>query len=115
MRKFKFARTVIALMALVLLIIVNTNCKKEIILDEPVVPDNIAATDYSISSHWLSIPATVHSVDVFYLYPTAWKPDSLTNPLYSEIDDPTMLAGSASAYSRQATAFETVGNIYAPY
>jgi len=110
MKKLKFVRTVIALTALILLISVNESCKNEV---DPIIED---VTDYSKPDHWLVTPLNHDkAVDVFYLYPTAWTPDSLTNPLYCEIDDPTMLAGSASAYSRQATAFETVANIYAPY
>jgi hypothetical protein len=31
------------------------------------------ATDYSIAEHWLSIPATINAVDVFYLYPTEYN------------------------------------------
>jgi hypothetical protein len=110
MRKLKFIRTVIALMALVPLIIVNESCKKD---QDPIIED---VTDYSKPDHWLVTPLNHDkAVDVFYLYPTAWTPDSLINPLYCEIDDTTMLAGSAAAYIRQATAFETAGNIYAPY
>ena len=73
-------------------------------------------TDYSRSGHWLSLPADpTKPVDIFYLYPTAWTPDSLTNTLYCAIDNPSMLAGSLHALNTQATAFETTGNIYAPY
>jgi hypothetical protein len=74
------------------------------------------ATDYSKSEHWLSLPAVVDKeVDVFYLYPTAWQKVNTTDPNICEIDNPSMLIGSAAAFARQATAFETVGNIYAPY
>jgi hypothetical protein len=73
------------------------------------------ATDYSQAAHWLSLPATVKAVDVFYLYPTAWQKVTNSDPNICEIDNPSMLIGSASAFARQATAFETVGNIYAPY
>ena len=73
------------------------------------------ATDYSQAAHWLSLPATVKAVDVFYLYPTAWQKVNTTDPDICEIDNPSMLIGSAAAFARQATAFETVGNIYAPY
>ena len=74
------------------------------------------ATDYSKSEHWLSLPAVVDKeVDVFYLYPTAWQKVNTTDPDICEIDNPSMLIGSAAAFARQATAFETVGNIYAPY
>ncbi len=72
-------------------------------------------TDYSMAANWLNIPAIVKPVDVFYLYPTSWTPDNVTNPLYSQIDDPSLLTGSASAFRTQATAFETSGNVYAPY
>lgn len=73
------------------------------------------ATDYSQTTHWLSLPATVDKpVDVFYLYPTAWQSDN-SQPQICTIDEPTMHIGAPKAFARQATAFETVGNIYAPY
>ena len=73
------------------------------------------AVDYSQPEHWLSLPATADkNVDIFYLYPTAWQ-SSDPNPQVCAIDDPTMLIGAPAALARQATAFETVGNIYAPY
>lgn len=72
-------------------------------------------SDYSLSVHWLNIPATSKPVDIFYLYPTVWTPDIVKNPLYSDIDDASMLAGSANAFNMQASAFETAGNIYAPF
>ena len=94
-----------------LLSIVIFSCRKE----NGQSSGNGVVTDYSIAAHWLNIPAQVKPVDVFYLYPTAWTPDSVSKPLYSEIDNPTMLSGSSTAFSKQATAFETAGNIYAPY
>lgn len=75
----------------------------------------IQATDYSISSHWLSIPKTNKPVDVFYIYPTAWHKIDSTEPNICAINNPTMLVGSASVYARQATAFETCANVYSPY
>jgi hypothetical protein len=79
-------------------------------------PSGIIPTDYSLAEHWLSLPAdTAKPVDIFFLYPTAWTPDSSTNTLYCAIDNPSMLAGSLRALKTQATAFETTGNIYAPY
>jgi hypothetical protein len=79
--------------------------------------ENASSTiDYSKPEHWLALPSNPDkAVDIFYVYPTVWTPDSVTNPLYCEIDEPTMFSGSANAYSKQATAFETVGNIFAPY
>jgi hypothetical protein len=73
------------------------------------------ATDYSQAAHWLSLAAAVKAVDVFYLYPTAWQKVNTTDPNICEIDNPSMLKGAAAAFARQATAFETVGNVYAPY
>ena len=72
------------------------------------------ATDYSQVKHWLSIPVVTETVDVFYLYPTAWQRGD-NEPYICEIDNPSMLAGSASVFARTATAFEPFANIYAPY
>ncbi|MFH1036016.1 MAG: DUF3089 domain-containing protein [Pseudomonadota bacterium] len=72
--------------------------------------------DYSMSSHWLSLPSSVNKgVDVFYLYPTAWQKVNASDPSICEIDNASMLYYSKNAYQRQATAFEPVGNIFAPY
>lgn len=73
-------------------------------------------TDYSKSEHWLSIPTdNTKSVDIFYVYPTAWYKENSNEPNFCAIDNRIMLKGSKAAYNRQATAFETVGNVYAPY
>ena len=67
-------------------LIVLLSCKKE----TPGPVENVVATDYSTASHWLSIPATVYPVDIFYLYPTSWSnSDSL--PAICAIDDTSML------------------------
>ena len=76
----------------------------------------IVATDYSKPEHWLSLPITTDKeVDVFFLYPTAWQKVSDSDPNICDIDNPSMLKGAKSAFSRDATVFETVANIYAPY
>jgi hypothetical protein len=75
----------------------------------------VVVIDYSKATHWLSIPVVSHNVDVFYLYPTAWQKIQDSDPNICDIDNPSMLAGSASAFGRSATAFETFANIYAPY
>jgi hypothetical protein len=76
----------------------------------------IKATDYSNLKHWLAIPSVADkAVDIFYLYPTAWQKISQDEPNICAIDNPLMVKGSKAAYDRQATAFEPVGNIYAPY
>ena len=78
--------------------------------------NQIQATDYSKPEHWMSVPAVVDkAVDVFYLYPTSWMKVKQSDPNICEIDNPLMLKYSKFAYQRQATAFETTANIYAPY
>ena len=75
-----------------------------------------APTDYGDPAHWLAIPAkAAMRVDVFYVYPTAYSRETPDSPLFSTIDDAHMAAGARSAFSRQATAFAPVANIYAPF
>lgn len=74
------------------------------------------ATDYSRASHWLNLPAVpTQPVDIFYLYPTSYQKSGDSDPNICSIDNPTMVKFAKLAFNRQATAFETVGNIYAPY
>ncbi len=80
----------------------------------PVFGDEITPTDYSKAEHWLHLPDTNYPVDVFYLYPTAWTRNE-GEPYYCEIDNQSMITGANQVYYGQAAAFETVGNIYAPY
>ena len=82
--------------------------------DEASQPGN-EATDYSQTAHWLSVPAPDMAVDVFYLYPTCWQKIDSTDPNICDIDNPSMLAGATPAFERQAAAFETFANVYAPY
>jgi len=73
-------------------------------------------TDYSKQEHWLAVPVVLDKkVDVFYLYPTAWKKVNENEPDICSIDNPLMLQWSKAAFGRQATAFEPVGNLFAPY
>ena len=74
------------------------------------------ATDYSKNENWLSLPVNgTKNADIFYLYPTAWYKQDAAEPNFCALDHPVMLLGSQGAFERQATAFETAGNIYAPY
>ena len=73
-------------------------------------------TDYSKPSNWLTADITCDKpVDVFYVYPTAYQKQSKDDPNYCTVDNATMIKGANGAFNRQATAFLTVGNIYAPY
>lgn len=72
--------------------------------------------DYSKPEHWLSLPVSPQKdADVFYVYPTAWIKENKNEPDICEIDNKSMLAGSKITFNAQASAFETTGNIYAPY
>ena len=72
--------------------------------------------DYSDPGLWLSADTTgTLPVDIFYLYPTSYVATSSAAPIIGPIDDPGMIAGAKVAFARQATIFQPVGNVYAPY
>lgn len=82
------------------------------------ITDITEAVDYSQSKHWLELPSHIDlnkKVDIFYVYPTTFERVNDEAPFIAEIDDAGMLEGSKAAYAIQATAFETIGDIYAPY
>jgi hypothetical protein len=77
----------------------------------------VKPTDYQSRSHWLYLPGKSvkqKKVAVFYVYPTAYS-SAPGGPIYCAVDDPGMMQGAQVAFQRQATAFRTVGNVYAPY
>jgi len=76
----------------------------------------IPVTDYANPEYWLSLPAsTEKTVDVFYLYPTVFQKVDKNEPNVCDIDNPVMLKNSKLALAFQASAFEPVGNLFAPY
>jgi hypothetical protein len=81
------------------------------------VPDPaVTPTDYSQPAHWLHVQqAPQRPVDVFYVYPTAYSRSDPSQPVFCSIDNPVMVQGAQSAYTRQAWAFRSFANIYAPY
>jgi hypothetical protein len=85
----------------------------------PAPPQSVATsgpTDYSNPARWLSAPTTgTKSVDVFYLYPTVYAREATSDPMVCAVDDPGMMKAAGPALARQASCFETVANIYAPY
>jgi hypothetical protein len=93
-----------------LVIIIINGCKKS-----NNTPTASTSVDYSQAAHWLSLPATIYKADVFYLYPTTSWTKNNSISMICAIDDSLMMAGAAQAYSRQATAFDTAANVYAPY
>ncbi len=75
--------------------------------------ENLKPTDYSTLDNWLAVPLTpTKAVDVFYIYPTVFSSE---DRIFAEIDEPSMREGAPGMIEKQASAFETVGNIYAPY
>jgi hypothetical protein len=76
---------------------------------------SMMATNYSLSKHWLSLPAPLKKADVFFLYGTAWHKTDGHEPNICQIENATLMAGSLEGFRQDATAFETAGNIYAPY
>jgi pimeloyl-ACP methyl ester carboxylesterase len=77
----------------------------------------VKATDYQQRSHWLYLPGKsvkAKKVAVFYVYPSAYSRVP-GGPIYATIDDPGMVQGAQVAFQRQATAFRTVGDVYAAF
>ncbi len=73
-------------------------------------------TNYQTASNWLNLPSqTGKPVDVFYIYPTAYRKANASAPDIAAVTDPGMRQGAQSAYARQATAFQGTANIFAPY
>lgn len=79
-------------------------------------PAQEAAVDYSDPANWLSAPADPElAVDVFYLYSDSWGRGGTGSLAVSYIDDQGMRLMAAEMLASQAGAFETVGNIFAPF
>jgi len=76
------------------------------------------APDYANSTNWLALPSSTapkKKVDVFYLSDTTYQKPDANSPNIGPINDRAMKAGAKNAFSRTATAFENVADIYAPY
>ncbi len=71
-------------------------------------------TDYSVSANWASVPEITKPVDVIFLYPTTYRAGQ-NDGTYSTIDDSIMRSGAYNCLDMQASAFSTVGNIFAPF
>ena len=72
------------------------------------------APDYSRKENWLSLPEKADKpVDLIYLYPSSCNdPES---DVICAIDDRSMIEGAKRNFAQQATAFEPVANLFAPY
>ncbi len=73
-------------------------------------------SDYANADNWARISATSgKAVDVFYVYPTTWEKQNPDDPDCCAIDYQPMRTRVEDMIAEQASAFETVGNLYAPY
>ena len=72
------------------------------------------APDYSESKYWLALPETLdNEVDLIFLYPSSCNDPEAD--IICEIDNPSMIEGAKRNFAHEATAFEGVANIFAPY
>lgn len=76
--------------------------------------DNPKNINYADEKNWLKIATIEHDADVFYLYPTCWEPTD-TDGLVNSIDNTSMRAKAPAIYEEQATCFEGIANVYAPF
>ncbi len=71
-------------------------------------------SDYSNPANWLALPSeTPLDVDVVYLIPSACMDPEAGK--VCAVDDPAMRGMGAAYFNQQATCFEGVGNIFAPW
>ena len=97
----KFKHILILLISLIVLVSCNIFSSRSI---------------YSDNSHWLARPQNPDkNVDVFYVYPTVYSKVNESDPLICELDNEMMTLGASVPFSRQATIFDSLANIYAPY
>jgi hypothetical protein len=124
----KFAGTAIPLIVMISLVGLMAGCGSSSNSGKPSTSTSASstnpsstnqnATDYSISANWLALPTsttTKKKVDVFYLSDTTYQKPNPSAPNIGAINDPAMQQGAKAAFSRTATAFQPLANIYAPY
>jgi pimeloyl-ACP methyl ester carboxylesterase len=81
----------------------------------PEIGDPILPTDYKDMDNWLEVQkAADKPVDVFFIYPTSWRAKPGEFPI-SGINNPEMRHWAKYYLDTRASAFETAGNVYAPY
>ncbi|MDR3256772.1 MAG: DUF3089 domain-containing protein [Endomicrobium sp.] len=78
--------------------------------------DEIQPSDYNNPNNWLALPGKkdlIRNVDIFFIYPTAWRANG-QYPI-AEIDNQEMRHWAKYYLKFRASAFNTAGNIFAPY
>lgn len=76
---------------------------------------DVKFNDYSNANNWLSMPKSNYPVDIFYIYPTTCSAKDFSKSKNCDINDKGMRFHAKRVFKLQAEAFDTVGNIYAPY
>lgn len=76
--------------------------------------DNSSEINYADTNNWLKISEQKHEVDVFYLYPTCWIPTD-EDGIVSTIGNVSMREKAPEAYYEQASCFEGIANVFAPF
>lgn len=115
-----------AILAALLCLCVLPACSTEASPEKPLTyipnPDNLSEhivyehIDYADKKQWVAQPdETPLPVDVFYLYPTSWQKKSPDESNLCTIDNETLRTTAPLVFEQQATAFETAGNVFAPY
>lgn len=117
----KLAEVAIPLMMMVFLVGLIAGCGSSSNSGKSSAPSSTPSStdqtpDYSNKANWLALPSSTRKkVDVFFLYPTVYQQSSPSDPMVCAIDNPEMQAGAEAAFSRDATVFEPLADIYAPY
>lgn len=73
-------------------------------------------TDYKNLNNWMLCPQKVDfPVDIFYVYPTAYFPKSLDDPMVCSINNESMRRRAMANVRNKGSAFITIGNYFVPY
>lgn len=114
----KLHLTVVATFVAMILVLALTGCGGSGNGDSSTPSSNTNLPDYSNSANWLARPSAgtaTKKVDVFFIYPTTYEQSNPDDPIVCSIDNPQMQSGAKSAFARDATVFEPLANIFAPY
>ena len=97
------------------MVITSCTSKDDNPVPAPPGDETVTAIDYSDEDNWMYLSEATKDVDVFYVYPTEYVDDSEGAPIFAAIDEPAMRLPAMRTSLVQATAFEDVANVYAPF
>lgn len=76
----------------------------------------LSPSDYSQAANWMSVPQKADkAIDLFFLYPSTWRPPVGSTQVYADINDAQMRAGARDVLEKTSGMFDHIANIYAPY